>query len=78
MNLIEVTDDFNMTKVTEDFVNRPVMARVHEYFEQTPLDNFAQKDAGDVNNKNAEASDAEDAESSKWMMITKETADDFV
>lgn len=78
VNLIEVVDDFNMTEVTEDFINGHVMARVHEYFEQTPLDDFAQKAAGDVNNKNDEASNAEDVKSYKLMMITKETADDFV
>ncbi|XP_050889188.1 uncharacterized protein LOC127094389 [Lathyrus oleraceus] len=78
VNLIEVAEDFNMTEVTEDFVNRPVLAKLHEYFEHAPLDDFAQKAAGDITNKNDDASNAEDAESSKLMMITKETADGFV
>ncbi|XP_050908476.1 uncharacterized protein LOC127122129 [Lathyrus oleraceus] len=78
VNLIDVADDFNMAEVTEDFVNGPIMARVHEYFEQASFDDFAQKAAGDVNKKNVEAPDAKDAESLKLMMITKETADNFV
>lgn len=78
VNLIEVAEDFNMTEVTEDFINGPVMAMVSEYFKQKPLDDFAQKAVGDITNKNDDASDAEDAESSKLMMITKETADGFV
>ncbi|XP_050909154.1 uncharacterized protein LOC127122925 [Lathyrus oleraceus] len=45
VNLIEVADDFNMTEVTKDIVNGPVMAKVHEYFEKMPLDDFTQKAA---------------------------------
>ncbi|XP_050878785.1 uncharacterized protein LOC127082600 [Lathyrus oleraceus] len=41
VNFIDVADDFCMTEVTEDFVHRPVMVRVHEYFEQAPLDGLA-------------------------------------
>lgn len=78
VNLIEVADDFNMTEVTEDFINGPVMSKVHDYFGQAPLDDFAQKAAGDINKKNVEGSDAKDAGSSKLMLITTETADNFI
>jgi hypothetical protein len=77
VNLIEIVDGFYMTEVTEDFVNGPVIARVHEYFGQTPFNDFAQKDTGDVNKENVEVSDVEDVGSSKLMMITTETADNF-
>ncbi|XP_050888827.1 uncharacterized protein LOC127093987 [Lathyrus oleraceus] len=62
VNLIKVVQDFNMTEVIEDFVNGPVMVKVSEYFEQKPLNDFAQKAVGDITNKNVDAFDAEDAE----------------
>ena len=34
VNLIEVVDDFNMTEVTEDFVNEPIMVRVSEHLDK--------------------------------------------
>ncbi|KAI5416181.1 hypothetical protein KIW84_041289 [Lathyrus oleraceus] len=78
VNLVEVTEDFDMTEVTEDFVKEPVMAKVYEYFEQESLNDFIQKVMGDITYKNVDVSDAEDAEGSNLMMITKETAYGFV
>lgn len=43
VNFIEVGDDFCMTEVTEEFVHRPVMVRVHEHFEQAPLEGSDRK-----------------------------------
>lgn len=78
VNLVKVTDDFDMNEVTEDFVNRPVMAKVSEYLEQESLNDFIQKAVGDTTNKNADVSDAGEVEGSKLMIITKETADGSV
>lgn len=78
MNLIEVTKDFDMTEVIEDFVKEPVVEKIFEYFEQESLNDFIQKAVGDISNKNDDVSNAEDAEGSKLTMITKETADGFV
>ncbi|XP_050916120.1 uncharacterized protein LOC127131233 [Lathyrus oleraceus] len=33
VNLLEVTDDFDMTEVTEDFIHEPVMPKVYEYLD---------------------------------------------
>ncbi|XP_050909590.1 uncharacterized protein LOC127123415 [Lathyrus oleraceus] len=61
VNFTEVADDLCMTEVIEDFVNGLVMVRVHEYFEQAPLGDFAQRGTKDVNKENVEASDVEGA-----------------
>lgn len=34
VNMVEVTDNFDMTEVTEDFVNEPIMVRVSEHLDQ--------------------------------------------
>lgn len=78
VNLVEVNEDFDMTEVTEDFVNEPVMEKVYEYFDQESLNDFIQNVVGDITNKNVDVSDAKDAEGSKLMIITKETVDGFV
>lgn len=78
VNFIEVADDLCMNEVTEYFVNRPVMVRVHEYFEQASFDDFSQRGTEHVKKENVEASDVEGAGNSKLVMITKETADNFI
>ncbi|XP_050875522.1 uncharacterized protein LOC127079146 [Lathyrus oleraceus] len=48
VNFIEVADDLCMTEVTEDFVHRSVMVKVHEYSEQEPLDGLALRGTKDI------------------------------
>ncbi|KAI5388209.1 hypothetical protein KIW84_074052 [Lathyrus oleraceus] len=78
VNFIEVANDFCMTEVTKDFVNGPIMVRVHEYLEQAPLGDFVQRGTKDVDKENVEALDVEGVGNSKLVIITKETTDNFI
>ncbi|XP_050874989.1 uncharacterized protein LOC127078591 [Lathyrus oleraceus] len=40
VNMVKVTDDFDMTKVTEDFVNEPIMVMVFEHLDQEFFNDF--------------------------------------
>ncbi|XP_050908418.1 uncharacterized protein LOC127122054 [Lathyrus oleraceus] len=70
VNFIEVANDFCMTEVTEDFIHRPVMVKVHEYSEQESLDDLALRGTEEIKKENIEPSDVEDAGNSKLVMIT--------
>ncbi|XP_050919016.1 uncharacterized protein LOC127136513 [Lathyrus oleraceus] len=78
VNLVKVTNDFNMTEVTEDFINEPVMARISEHLDQEYFNEFIQEVVGDASNKSDNVFNAGVTEDSNLMIVTKETADGFV
>lgn len=55
--MVEVTDDFDITEVTEDFVNKPIMVRVSEHLDQGFFKNFVQEAVRDTTNGNTDGSD---------------------
>ncbi|XP_050878325.1 uncharacterized protein LOC127082144 [Lathyrus oleraceus] len=78
VNLVEVTNDFDMTEVTEDFINEPIMVRISEHLDHEFFNDFIQEAMGDSTNKSANVFDAGITEDSNLMIVTKETADGFV
>lgn len=78
VNLVKVTDDFEMTEVTKDFINEPVMVRISEHLDQEFFNDFIQEVVGDATNKSVGVFDAGIIEDSNLMIVTKETANGFM
>lgn len=77
VNMVEVIDDFDMTKVTEDFVNKPVMVRVSEHLDQGFFHDFVQEAMENFTNGNTNVFNTGITEDSNLVIVTNETADGF-
>jgi hypothetical protein len=78
VNMVEVTNDFDMTEVIEDFVNEPIMVRVFEHLDQKLYNDFIQEVVGNTTNESTKAFETRITEDSSLIMVTKETAGGFV
>ncbi|XP_050890408.1 uncharacterized protein LOC127095817 [Lathyrus oleraceus] len=59
VTMVEVTDDFDMTEVIEDFVNEPIMVRVYEHLDQEFFNDFIQEAVGNATNESTDVFDTE-------------------